>query len=236
MAVQTPGAPGPEALLMRTGRIASPGECAGEEGRKVGAAELEVVRMVSAYDAAFAIIAGTVEDCVLRTGGEPEAAGRGEEPERLVREALRRVEALKALPHAVLPHDDRVVAAAGIDLEERGRPPIRKEILLLADGRRTCRDIAYATAHGVYSVAVEVSRMLGDGLLERVAFEEPKLGAEGETPMPLLPRAPVPEGTVLGSPQELPRRKPGRNGIDPSRPEKRARDWADFARFRDLAK
>ena len=238
VAVRTPGAPGPETLLARTGRSVPPGRGGGggeEDGaKKVGAAELEVVRMVSAYDAAFAIIAGRVEDCVLRAGDEPEAPGRGEDPGSLVREALRRAEALIALPHAVLPHDDLVAVAAGVDREAQGGTPIRREILLLADGRRTCRDIAYATAHGVYAVAVEASRMLGDGLLERAAPEEPRLGGEGEGP--ILPRRPVAEGAVLDPPRSLPQRTPGGSGMVPSRSDRRAKNWADFARFRDLAK
>ncbi|WP_344450239.1 hypothetical protein [Actinocorallia aurantiaca] len=242
VAVRTPGAPGPETLLTRTGRIVPPegGGRGGEENgvRKVGIAELEVVRMVSAYDAAFAIIAGSVEDCMLRAGDEPQAQeqapGWGEDPGSLVREALRRADALIALPHAVLPHDDLVAVAAGVDREAEGGTPIRREILLLADGRRTCRDIAYATAHGVYAVAVEVSRMLGDGLLERAVPGEPRLGGAGEGP--ILPRRPVVEGAVLDPPQALPRRTPGGGGVIPSRTEKRAKNWADFARFRDLAK
>jgi len=234
VAVRTPGAPGPETLLTRTGRIVSPEEDGeGNGARKVGAAELEVVRRVSAYDATFAILAGSVEDCVLRAGDEPEAPGRGEDPGSLVREALRRADALIALPHAVLPHDDRVAVAAGADREADGGTPIRREILLLADGRRTCRDIAYATAHGVYAVAVEVSRMLEDGLLERAVSEEPRLGRAEEGP--ILPRPPIVEAAALDSPQVLPRRMPGSGGMIPSRPEKRARNWADFARFRDLA-
>ena len=81
VAVRTPGAPGPETLLTRTGQIVPEEGGEGNGARKVGAAELEVVRRVSAYDAAFAILAGSVEDCVLRAGDEPEAPGRGEDPE-----------------------------------------------------------------------------------------------------------------------------------------------------------
>ncbi|WP_106400302.1 MarR family transcriptional regulator [Actinocorallia populi] len=234
VAVRTPGAPGPETLLMRSGRIASAGTEAPEAGtRVIGAAEFEVVRVVSAYDSAFAIMVGTVDDCVLRTGGETEPAGRGEEPERLVREALRRVDALRALPDAVLPHDDRMAVAAGADRETGGGLPIRREILLLADGRRTCRDIAYATAHGVYAVAVEVSRMLEAGLLERAEPQEPEEGAPAK---PILARAPEPVvKAAVGPPRSLPRRTPGGNEPSSARPERRAKDWADFARLRDPA-
>lgn len=234
MAVLTPGAPGPETLLARTGRTASPEEEPPEEGgRAVGPAELEVVRMVSAYDAIFAIMAGTVEDCVLRTGDGPEPAGRGVEPERLVREALRRVDALRALPEAVLPHDDRMTVAPGVSREGEGCSPIRREILLLADGRRTCRDIAYATAHGVYAVSVEASRMLAEGLLEKAPLDEP---APAGPAQPILPRPPGREEPPPESPRVLPRRTPGRHGAEPARTEKRAKNWVDFARLRDLAR
>ncbi|GAA0938192.1 hypothetical protein [Actinocorallia libanotica] len=234
VAVRTPGAPGPETLLARSGRIAAAeaGE-AGEGARTIGAVELDVVRLVAAYDAAFAVMVGTVDDCLLRTGDGPEPAGRGEEPERLVREALRRVDALRTLPDPVLPHDDQVAVAAGADRETAGGTPIRREILLLADGRRTCRDIAYATAHGVYAVAVEVSRMLADGLLERAVLQE---DGAGEPARPVLPRGPAPPAeAAAGAPQSLPRRTPGGSGPAPARPEKHARNWADFARLRHSA-
>lgn len=235
VAVRTAGAPGPETLLMRTGRAAEAAGAAPED-RRVGAAELEVVRMVAVYDAAFAVVSGRVDDCAVRAGDGPRPAGRGERPERLVREAVRRVEALKRLPSAVLPHDDRLVVAPGTGREAAGGPPLRREILLLADGRRTCRDLAYATAHGVYAVTVEVSRMLGDGLLERAVPEAGAPGAAGEA-KPILPRGPVPDRAAPAGPQSLPRRLPGHSGIGPSRTEeKRPKNWAEFARFRDLAR
>jgi hypothetical protein len=45
-------------------------------------------------------------------------------------------------------------------------PPPQKELLAHADGRRTARDIAFATGLGAYTVTVGMARMLGEGLLE----------------------------------------------------------------------
>jgi hypothetical protein len=240
VAVRTPGAPGPETLLARTGRLAGPGSGAdGEaEAKPIGAAEFEVVQVVAAYDAAFAVIAGSVEGCAVDEDAEPDphAAARGEEPESLVREALRRVEALSRLPHVVLPHDDVMAVAAGVDREGGGGTPIRRDVLRLADGRRTCRDIAYATAHGVYAVAVEAAWMLEDGLLERVAPDQARVSVEREATRPILPRRPAPAQSAPDAPRALPRRTPGRNGIDSARIGAESnKDWADFAELRDMA-
>ncbi|RAG82089.1 MarR family transcriptional regulator, partial [Streptacidiphilus pinicola] len=74
---ESPGSPGAEALLLRSGRVlesawvaayqagAPHGRLAVELVRRglVGAAELEAVCLMALFDAAFAIAAGTVEGC-----------------------------------------------------------------------------------------------------------------------------------------------------------------------------
>ncbi len=47
----------------------------------------------------------------------------------------------------------------------RAASGLRRDVLGLADGRRTARDIAFTLGRGVYPVTVEASRLLADGLL-----------------------------------------------------------------------
>ena len=76
-AIDTPGAPGPEVILLRSGRIAEPawtaafaaGAAAGRMSAElvqrglVGAGELEALLRVALADAMFALAAGRVDGC-----------------------------------------------------------------------------------------------------------------------------------------------------------------------------
>ncbi|WP_432157476.1 hypothetical protein [Streptomyces sp. bgisy153] len=181
VAVESPGAPGADALLLRSGRIQGE-EWAGlvrEAGGArwpadgivthgyAGAAQLRVVCAMALRDAVFAVVAGRV-DALERgpaAGPPPAAVPVGEPPQRLLQEAGRRLAALAALPCPVRPDRERPVPAplsyAGECLSAE-----RRELLAHADGRRTARDLAFRTGRGVYAVTVEVARMLGEGLLE----------------------------------------------------------------------
>ncbi len=92
-AISTPGAPDPEVILVRSGRIpeagwsavyaaaASDGRMAAELVKRdlVGAGELEAVLRTALADALFALLAGRVEECRAGGGGHvgPAAAGAG---------------------------------------------------------------------------------------------------------------------------------------------------------------
>lgn len=184
VAVESPGAPGIETLLLRSGRISEADWAelvpAGRESRRpvaelvtrghIGAAELQVVSAMALQDAVFAVLAGDMGDCLADPNSGPLVpVGRGEDPLRLLDDAVRKLAALAAMPHAVLPDRERVVVRRGVDGPAEDLAPHRKEILYLADGRRTPRDIAFMIGRGVYHVTVEISRMLAEGLLERVA-------------------------------------------------------------------
>lgn len=241
VAVESPGAPGIEALLLRTGRVGADDWAGAASGMPaaelvargvVGAAELRVLSEMALKDAVFAVVAGETGECAaLPHGGTvvPVAAGMtaGEDPERLLEAASRRLAALVALPHAVLPDRDRLTpvghhgtAPSGAAAE--GLPSHQREILFLADGRRTPRDIAFAVGRGVYQVAVEASRMVGEGLLRRVRRDHEPAG----TPRVWADRVPAPRRTpAVGRPAaaygaaavELPRRVPGASGITDER-------------------
>ncbi|WP_320778771.1 MarR family transcriptional regulator [Streptomyces sp. CRN 30] len=183
VAAESPGAPGPEALLLRSGRISGeqwdgllrePGAGRWPEAGLIahgyaGAAQLRVVRMSALQDAVFAIVVGRVEG--VRPLTAPSGAGPlapvavGETPLRLLQEATRKLTALAALPCPVLPDRERPAPVPGATPDDLRLPPARRELLTHADGRRTARDLAFVAGRGVYPVTVEVARMLAEGLL-----------------------------------------------------------------------
>ncbi|MDN3028206.1 MarR family transcriptional regulator [Streptomyces sp. S.PB5] len=222
---ESPGAPGPEALLLRSGRVS------GEEWAALvresggarwpvagliarghaGAAQLKVVCVMALHDAVFAVLAGRVHGCERVAETEPFATvAVGETPRRLLQEASRRLGALAALSHPVRPDRERPTPVPGA-----GTGPLtvlQRELLAQADGRSTARDLAFRTGRGVYTVTVEMARMLDEGLLEC---------PEETLPIPVRPLpegirqrepVPVPEQPSTAQPPDpgdLPRRKPG---------------------------
>ncbi|WP_330282385.1 MarR family transcriptional regulator [Streptomyces sp. NBC_00588] len=222
VAAESPGAPGPEALLLRSGRV--DGEqwaelvraCGGARWPAAGliargyagAAQLAVVCAMALQDAVFAVVAGRVEGVErAEADGEPPApVAVGEPPGRLLQDAARKLAAVATLPCPVHPDRERPVPA-----RESAGPlsALRRELLGHADGRRTARDLAFRTGRGVYPVTVEVARMLDEGLLECPAAPVPipvRVPAEGirhRTPPPPAPPPPEPPRPVA-----LPRRRP----------------------------
>jgi len=149
--VESPGSPGPEALTGTRGRI--------------GETELHVVAMMATHDAAFTVVAGDAEDCVFtpQTLDTAVAMSAAVDPVRLLQETSRRISSLLALPCPLSPHHDRVAPVHGADLHDLSR--LREEILAHATGRRTTRDIAFASGRSVYPVTIEACRMVADGLM-----------------------------------------------------------------------
>ncbi|MFG2788705.1 MarR family transcriptional regulator [Streptomyces sp. NPDC048419] len=222
VAAESPGSPGPEALLLRSGRVdgeqwaALVRECGGARWPAAGlvargyagAAQLAVVCAMALQDAVFAILAGRVEGCErVDAGVEPPApVAVGEPCARLLQDAARKLTALAGLPHPVHPDRERPlpVPDSTAPLSE-----LRSDLLDHADGRRTSRDLAFRTGRGVYTVTVEVSRMLTEGLLRcppepvPIAVRVPPEGIHGRTPPPPAPPPPQPQAPVT-----LPRRGP----------------------------
>ncbi|MGW3121211.1 MarR family transcriptional regulator [Streptomyces sp. NPDC001107] len=223
VAAESPGAPGPETLLLRSGRV--DGEqwaalvreargarwpAAGLIARGyTGAAQLRVVCVMALQDAAFAILAGRVDGCERAEDGvEPTApVAEGEPPARLLEDAARKLAALAALPRPVHPDRERPVPAP-----HSGGPltALQRALLDHADGRRTARDLAFRTGRGVYTVTVEVARMLGEGLLECPAVPAPiPVRAPPDGIRHRIPPPPVPPPPQPPAPVDLPRRRPG---------------------------
>lgn len=246
IAAESPGAPGPEALLLRSDRIdggqwsALVRESGGARWPAAaliahgyaGAAQLRVVCVMALQDAAFAIVAGRVDGCESVLGTEPHAPVTvGEPPGRLLQEANRKLAAVAALPHPVRP--DRERPLPGVPASHP-LTPLQQELLGHADGRRTSRDLAFRTGRGVYTVTVEVARMLSEGLLVsagpssaipvRMPREAPAV-RHREPPPPPPPPIPVPT--------ELPRRRPGASGITEALGSpKSVPSWKGFFRLR----
>jgi hypothetical protein len=204
--VESPGSPGPDALLLRTGRISESEWTAalttGTRGN-IGETELHVVAMMSTQDAAFTMVAGTVEDCVftLQTLDVAVAMSTPLDPVRLLQETSRRISSLLALQHPLCPHRDRLAPAPGAHLRDLG--PLRGEILAHATGRRTTRDIAFASGRSVYPVTVEACRMVADGLLSVVPGTA-VISAGRQLPVPLRPRQPPSPAPPQNPPPEPP--------------------------------
>jgi hypothetical protein len=117
-------------------------------------------------DGAFAVAAGEIERYFV---GEPVdrplcAVSDGVAPDLLLTETARRLDAVASLPFPLSPYRDRVMADC--ETEPAGLTRERREIIVQATGRRNARDIAFALGRGLYPVTVEISRMLGDGLLK----------------------------------------------------------------------
>lgn len=225
-AVETPGAPTAEALLLRSGRVSAadwatlsptgmlmPAEELVTRGH-IGAAELQVVAVMALRDAVFAVVAGETAECVAVSQSAPTApASGGDDPLKLLDEAARKVTGLAALPQAVLPDRERVVAGPGVVGPAEHLAGHRREILFHANGRRTARDIAFVVGRGVYQVTVEISRMLGEGLLERAGWGE-VLGTTESRRVPALePRRAALGPDTAGADAYLPSRTPGASGF-----------------------
>jgi hypothetical protein len=228
VAVESAGSPGPDALLLRSGRISesdwTTALSAGAELRShqaelvargcIGSTALQVVAMMAAHDAAFTLVAGDIERCLLTADAHDVAIPMDVpvEPVRLLQETSRRLSALFALPHPLSPHRERVAPTRGLHQIEQELSPARREILVHASGRRCARDIAFVCGRSVYAVTIEVCRMVGDGLLTVVSGTSITGPATDRTP-PLRPRRPA-RPPLPPAPQNPPPKPIGDAGDD----------------------
>ncbi|WP_051912865.1 hypothetical protein [Kutzneria albida] len=236
-----------DALLLRSGRISESDWTAalrvGAEMRShqaelvargsIKSTELQVISMMAAQDGAFAAFAGKIEECIVLK--EPLdvllPTADGIDTDRLLREAARRLEALASLPFPVSPYRERVVPVRGIDLSAGTLTAARQEILANASGRRSSRDIAFLIGRSVYSVTVEISRMLSEGLVEVVPGTSVTASPNACT---VAPRASG-EGSPVavadgGSTDGLPQRHPGASGTAKNQKALKPSDWLPLSR------
>ncbi|MGD0241731.1 MAG: hypothetical protein ABSB59_15585 [Streptosporangiaceae bacterium] len=183
-AIETPGAPGPEVLLLRSHRVsesgwdeafaaaaAAGGRMSSELTRRemIGAGELEWQLRTALADGMFVLASGTVDEYRAEPGPVdfvlPLQPGAG--PDSLLAETSRRIRTLAALP--ARSGRDRIVAVTGAVQDGVRLGEGQDEILALADGRRTARDLAFALGCGVYATMLQLARMQRAGLLVSVS-------------------------------------------------------------------
>ncbi|MFJ5992736.1 hypothetical protein [Lentzea sp. NPDC092896] len=178
IAVDSAGSPGVEVLLLGSGRVsAEDWDAALVESVEMGSLqaaliarghlgldEIQAVATAAMQDGAFAVVAGDVERCDVEDNAEgpllPSADGVA--PEVLLADTTARLDVVASLPHPLSPYLDRVVAVGGAEPSTAER----REIIAHATGRRSARDIAFATGRSLHPVTVEISRMLGEELLQ----------------------------------------------------------------------
>lgn len=215
-AIQTPGAPSAEVILLRSGRVSDTGwdaafasSAANSRSMSaelvadavVGAGELEAVLWTALADAMFVLASGHVEECEPQPGQvdcllplTPAA-----DADLLLAEAARRVRVLATTDGIAGWHLDRFIAVPVAKRPGKQHPGGRDEIVALADGRRTPRDIAFASGHGVYATVLELARLREAGVLTVVPSGPASARRELTSPAPEQADAPV----------ELPRRSRG---------------------------
>ncbi|MFF5113252.1 DUF4388 domain-containing protein [Streptosporangium sp. NPDC000509] len=224
VAATTPAAPGPESLLLRSGRVsekdwtdayttgAPADRLAAELAERgvIGEAGLEAVCLAALFDAVFAMVLYGVESCAAEPVGPgdrrpllPVLPGIGHE--RLARETARRMGYVETWRRLGLSMRVRPVPPAVSVPTLLGADRIRRAVLDRANGRRTPRDIAFVLGKGLFAVMSEIARMVEEGVLD--------LGGSpaGEvTPVP----EPAAEDPDESPASRLPRRHPGNSKIN----------------------
>lgn len=230
VAVETPGTPTVEGLLLRSGRIteqAWAAACAtdpsyeriGEELTRrglIGAAEFEVVCIAALFDGAFALALTTPESWEVVEATPVVRSGRGIRPERLIRETANRLARLSDEHGSAGErarsriHQIPAVHDTGVP---RARSARHQEVLDRADGRRTSRDIAFALGRGLYAVMLDLKQLEDWELIEReTRAPAPKRPSTAPRAIPPHGTAPDPAGPGFSA---LPRRVPGTNAPQP---------------------
>ncbi|WP_406114703.1 hypothetical protein [Kitasatospora purpeofusca] len=222
-AIETPGAPTAETLLLKSGRIgqadwtaaetAASAVGAGDLGAalvargSIGAAELEAVCASAVFDGAFALVLSPPGEWETVEAAPPAglALRPGIEPKRLFEETARRTALLARSwgPAGELART-RIRPAAGVSGPAAARIPARqREILAAATGRRTARDIGFALGRGVFAVLLDLVRMDARQLLHREPADAVPMAPS------VAPRTAPGEPLPADSGQPLPRRVPG---------------------------
>ncbi|MFJ5306717.1 hypothetical protein [Streptomyces sp. NPDC088350] len=229
VAMETPGAPGVEGLLLRSGRIAEEAWAAVRAADTthehlaaelvhrglVGAGELEVISLSALFDAAFALSLAVPDSWEVTDPVPTLYRNTGVTPERLLGEVSRRVNLLAG-------ESGSVAALARTRLRPAstaripglvGRLPARHQaVLTTTDGRRTARDIAFTLGRGLFSVMIDLRLLLDRGL---VRPHSPSTEQRPSTAPRSAPSAAAPSALDSSS---LPRRLPGRHSAPAQRP------------------
>ncbi|WP_432010711.1 hypothetical protein [Streptomyces cucumeris] len=224
-AIVTPGAPGPESLLLKSGRITerewSAAFAAGAPEERVdahltktagvGTAELEVVTVSALYDAAFAIGLNRPDrwETEAETVPLPLPVRPGVHPEDLLRETRRRLSVLSQRwgpPEQLMTHRVRASGRVTPSVVPNAR---FQGILLHANGRHTPRDIAFLLGRGTFAVTTDIVAMAARGLLDGRPASSPSGAAGAAIRQPARREGEDRPATPPAPPASLPRRRPG---------------------------
>jgi len=238
IAAATPAAPGPEVLLLRSGRVTEQewtsaydsalpsGRLAAELAERgvLGAAGVEALCLLAIADATFALAAHGVR-AVLREPARPDTLPPplpllpGMDPARLLRETSRRVRALAGWADLGVTVRVRPRPATTVRTHRIAPDRIQRVIVGAVNGRRTPRDIAFAAGRGLYVVMREIARLTEEGVLEPGA---PLGGASAS------------DGAETEGPGGLPRRRRGASMINEMLPRPRVGGPLKLRRLRAL--
>jgi len=185
-ACETPGAPSLEVVLLRSRRVSEADWDAAFAAAAIAnrhmttelvkrelvrAGELEALLRTALADAIFALVSGQVDACraEMSAVSSPLSLTPAARSGWLLAEAMRRMQVLASFPEPAVSAQDRIAvapaAADAADGARRGPAPGEAEILALADGRRTARDLAFALGRGLYATLLQLTRMRANGLV-----------------------------------------------------------------------
>ena len=214
-ACETSGAPSLEVILLRSRRVSETDWDAAFTAAAVnerpmttelidrhllGAGEVEALLRIALADALFALVSGQVDgwteappaDCLLPL---TPAARSG----WLLAEATRRGQVLASFPEPLVSAQHRVATVPGSVRADRVIGQGRDEILALADGRRTARDLAFALGRGLYETMLQLARMRDDDLVVISPPSRAPVGEKNDLTVTGLPRR---RKDAPGPPQE----------------------------------
>jgi hypothetical protein len=184
-AIQTPGSPSAEVILLRSGLVteagwddaftaaAGAGVWIGSElvaRDVVGAGELEALLRTSIADAMFVLASGQIEKCQVVPGVLDHVLPLvpGAEVGFLLAETSRRILLLASMHGLPAPSRERVAVVPGAFRPGTVLGHGQDEIVALADGRRTTRDIAFALGRGVYATTLRMAQLRDGGVLAAI--------------------------------------------------------------------
>jgi hypothetical protein len=184
-AIQTPGAPSAEVILLRSGLLTEAGwnEALTSAARAgvwvgsqlvardvIGGGELEVLLRTSIADAMFVLASGQIERCRAVPGAADHMLPLvpGAEVVVLLAETSRRIRLLASMHSLPAPSRERVAVVPGALRPGAVLGYGQDEIVALADARRTTRDIAFALGRGVYATTLLMAELCDGGVLASV--------------------------------------------------------------------
>jgi hypothetical protein len=211
--IETPGAPSPEVILLRSRRVTEArwdsafaaaatvnGPVSAQlTGRQiVGVGELEALLRIALADAMFVLASGDVEEYRAEPGAADCALPLhpGADGDWLLAEASRRIQIVAGLSFPATQDRGRIAAAPGAARPKSRLGDGQAEIMALANGRRTVRDMAFALGRGVYGTMLQLAQMYHAGLLV-TSSEGARDGQQAGGQLPRrgksLPRRPGPK-------------------------------------------